>query len=171
VLYGWHEFRSLPSFETPIHLAACALSIAQGIATPATLHAHTHHLIALGRHQRIAGSFGKLNAAAYTAADGLYRLHDGLIGVVPYLLTGTEAHFDACLEPMRQHQVVLWMNHGILIRAPSVARAYALLGLVEESAEAALWSLEGGALRLPDADVRPFLERHELADAYDHLFG
>ena len=170
LVYGNHQYGSIPSIETHIHLLANALSIREGYANPATVHAHPYCLVSLGRHRRIHGSFEHFNAAIYTQVEGLNRNYVDLIGVVPYFQSGTAALVGNSLEALVNHRLVLWMNHGFVVREANIRRAYTLLAYAEECARAALFSLESKAIGLPMNEVRDFLLKHNLEKAFAELF-
>jgi ribulose-5-phosphate 4-epimerase/fuculose-1-phosphate aldolase len=133
------------------------------------VHAHPPNLVSLGRHPLIRGSFERFNAAVYTSVEGLNRNYTGLIGVVPYRESGTKALVDSSIDSLVRHRLVLWMNHGFVVRESNIRRAYSLLGYAEDAARAALFTLTSGALGLPTESVLAFLEEHQLLDAYRSL--
>lgn len=171
LIYGHHQYGSIPSIETHIHIYANAQCMLEGLENPATVHAHPFHLISLGRHVRIQGSFERLNAAIYTQIEGLNRNYSQLIGVVPYYQSGTAELVINTLDALANHRLVLWMNHGFTVREANIRRAYTLLAYAEDCARATLFSFKEGGIGLPEWDIREFLESNHLNDAYKEVFG
>lgn len=171
IIYGHHAYGSIPSIETHVHLLANALCLAEGHPEPATVHAHPSALVSLGRHPAVRGSFERFNAAVYTSIEGLNRNYTDLIGVVPYFQSGTRALVDASIEVLARHRLVLWMNHGFVVREANIRRAYTLLAYAEDCARAALFTLAEGAMGLPFDEVRNFLEERGLLSGYREVFG
>jgi ribulose-5-phosphate 4-epimerase/fuculose-1-phosphate aldolase len=169
IVYGAEQYGSIPSIEMHIHMFANALGMIDGCSRPATVHAHPYHLVLLGRHRLIQGNFQKFNSLIYSQIEGLNRNYTELIGIVPYFPSGSESLVLNTMETLRRHKLVLWMNHGLLVREANIRRAYTLMAYAEESAKAALDTLKHGAKGLPDDWIGAFLEDNALLDFYKEL--
>lgn len=166
ILYGNREYGTIPSIETHVHLLANAISISEGLQTPATVHAHPYHLVLLGRKRIVAGRPDVLNVLLYTQVEGLLRNYTGLVGVVPYYESGSTALALGSLDVLKAHRMVLWMNHGFVVRSENIRRAYILLSYAEEAARAALDALTGDVVGLPLSAIEGFLSEKNLIDAH-----
>ena len=133
------------------------------------MHAHPYHLVLLGRHRLIQGDFQKFNALIYSQVEGLNRNYTELIGIVPYFPSGSQSLVLNTMDTLRRHKLVLWMNHGFLVREANIRRAYTLMAYAEESAKAALDTLKHGAKGLPNDWIGRFLEDNALLDFYKEL--
>lgn len=169
ILYGNREFGTIPSIETHIHILANAVSISEGVSAPAMVHAHPCCLIRLGADKKIEGDFKKFNAAIYTRIEGLNRIDTGLVGVVPYVASGSAELVDASIEFLRRHQLILWMTHGFVVRSFRIERGYAIMDYAEQCAKAALDSLRYNTVGLPLEFIEEFLRSNDLFDAYQNL--
>lgn len=143
-----------------------AYCVREGVPCPGTVHAHPFHLVSLGRHPYVQGSFERLNAVLYSELEGLNRNYQDLVAIVPYAPSGSAELVRSCLGDLRSHRVALLMNHGAIVRHDNMARAYAILAYAENAARAALFGLATGAVGLPDEILRPFMDSRGLRDAY-----
>jgi len=169
VLYGNRQYGSVPSIETHVHLAANAASIASGLHSPATVHAHSFELVSLSRHPWIAGNEKRLNAVIYTQVEGLLRNYPDLIGIVGYRVSGSAQLALDSLTPLMSHRLIIWMNHGVVMREANLSRAYTLLGYAEEAARASLFALETGGVGLPANAIGEFLTQNGLIESYEEF--
>lgn len=169
IIYGNREFGSIPSIELHVHLLAGAISISQALDAPATVHAHPYNLIRLGMEKRIEGDFAAFNAVIYTQIEGLNRIDTDLVGVVPYVPSGSARLVNVSIEPFQRHRLVLWMNHGFVVRNTHIERGYAMMSYAEQCAKAALNVLRYDSVGLPMEFVEDFLREHNLLDVYRRL--
>ncbi len=63
----------------------------------------------------------------HTQIEGLNRNYPDLIGVVPYAESGSAGLVSNSYDWLRRHRLVLWMNHGFVVRDSSIRRAYTLM--------------------------------------------
>jgi len=171
VVFGNSQYGSIPSIETHVHLLGNSIMLSQGARSSAVVHAHPPHLVLLGRHPRIQGDFERFNAALYTQVEGILRNYEGLVGIVPYAQSGTEDLLVQTIEPFVKYQLLLWMNHGFIVRESSIRRAYTLLAYAEDAARSAIETFSTDGLGLPFEAVRSFLTQNSLLDAYTKLFA
>lgn len=169
IVYGNAQYGSIPSIETHLHMATNGMGISEGEETPATVHTHPYHLVALGRDRRIAGNFGRFNVAIYTAVEGINRNHPDLIAVSEYFESGTQDLVTNSIQGLRQHKLILWMNHGFAVRATDIRRSYTLTDYAEASAKSALDSLRHGSVDLPSKETMVFLQGKGLVNSHDDL--
>lgn len=169
ILYGNREFGIIPSIELHVHMLTCSIGIKEGLETVALVHAHPYHLNLLGMHPKIQGDFKAFNAVIYTQVEGLNRNAPDLIGIVPYLPSGSAALVSASIDPLLRHPMILWMNHGFIAKSFRIDRAYALIAYAEQAAEAALDVLQYGGVGLPLKRVKSILRSPELLSAYHRL--
>lgn len=169
ILYGNREYGTIPSIETHMHLLGNSLSINEGIETPAVVHAHTPAMVSLSRHPAINGSFKLFNSIIYTQIEGLLRNYSNCIGIIPYYESGSEKLVQATLPVLSNHQIVIWMNHGCVVRAKNIRRGYTLLSYAENAAKASMKALSLGLKGLPEKEVEPFLKEHDLWKSYNSI--
>ncbi len=169
ILYGNREFGSIPSIELHIHLLAGAASISQRLDAPATVHAHPYNLIRLGMEKKIEGEFAAFNAVIYTQTEGLNRIDPDLVGVVPYVPSGSARLVDISIELLQRHRLLLWMNHGFVVRSTGIERGYAVMSYADRCAKAALNALRHDSVGLPTEFTEDFLRQNNLLDAHRRL--
>lgn len=169
IVYGNSQYGSIPSIETHLHLASNGMSVSEGEESPATIHTHPYHLVALGRDRRIEGDFGKFNVVIYTAVEGINRNHPDLIAVSDYYESGTRALVANSMQGLKQHKLILWMNHGFAARAANIRNGYTLTDYAEVSARAALDSLRYGSTDLPLQETVVFLQKKGLGHSQEDL--
>lgn len=97
------------------------------------MHCHATNLIALSFVQKLDNaSFTRLLWEGST--ECLVVFPDG-IGIVPWMVPGTDGIGTQTAEQMRQHSLVLWPFHGIFGTGPTLDDAFGLIDTAEKSAE------------------------------------
>ncbi|MGI8488556.1 rhamnulose-1-phosphate aldolase [Pectobacterium carotovorum subsp. carotovorum] len=97
------------------------------------MHCHATNLIALSYVL-------ELDTAKFTrelwegSTECLVVFPDG-VGIVPWMVPGTDAIGDATSEQMKRHSLVLWPFHGIFGTGPTLDEAFGLIDTAEKSAE------------------------------------
>lgn len=169
IIYGNKEFGTIPSIETHIHLVSNAISISQGISSPATVHAHPFSLIKLGMDRRVAGDFHSLNALLYSQAEGINRIDPGFVAIIPYAPSGSAELVNKSFNAITVHRLILWMNHGFTVRSHNIERGYALMAYAEQSAKIAIEAIEGKLLGLPLKYIPGIVNNPKFYEAYKKL--
>ncbi|UPT57490.1 rhamnulose-1-phosphate aldolase [Dickeya zeae] len=124
----------LPTSELAAHFQSHSVRMkVSGGRDRVIMHCHATNLIALSYVL-------ELNSATFTrelwegSTECLVVFPDG-IGIVPWMVPGTDAIGDATAEQMRRHSLVLWPFHGIFGTGPSLDDAFGLIDTAEKSAE------------------------------------
>ncbi|OGY94907.1 MAG: hypothetical protein A2406_01305 [Candidatus Komeilibacteria bacterium RIFOXYC1_FULL_37_11] len=169
ILFGNKQFGSIPSIETHVHILGGAIGIKEGIETPALVHAHPLELILLASHPRIKGNQDLFNAILYTQVEGINRIEPGLVALVLYKPSGSAILVESSISSLERHKIVIWLNHGVVVRASSIERGYAVMAYADRDAKVALQALAGKFVGLPFDVVESFLRQHNLLDSYNHL--
>ncbi|UJR63266.1 rhamnulose-1-phosphate aldolase [Dickeya zeae] len=124
----------LPTSELAAHFQSHIVRMkVSGGRDRVIMHCHATNLIALSYVL-------ELNSATFTrelwegSTECLVVFPDG-IGIVPWMVPGTDAIGDATAEQMRHHSLVLWPFHGIFGTGPSLDDAFGLIDTAEKSAE------------------------------------
>lgn len=66
-------------------------------------------------------------------AEGIYVFYDG-IGVLPWMLPGTEAIGRATAEKLKTSRIVVWANHGVMASGKSFQDCFGLIETVNKAA-------------------------------------
>lgn len=78
--------------------------------------------------------------------ETIINLPDG-IGVLPFMMPGSQELMQASLESLRAHCIVLWSKHGVLARSDrSAAHAADLIEYAEAAARYEFMNLQSGEL-------------------------
>ncbi len=97
------------------------------------MHCHATNLIALSYVL-------ELDSARFTrelwegSTECLVVFPDG-VGIVPWMVPGTDGIGTATAEQMQSHPLVLWPFHGIFASGPTLDDAFGLIDTAEKSAE------------------------------------
>lgn len=124
----------LPTSELAAHLQShiVRMKVTDG-QDRVIMHCHATNLIALTYVL-------ELDSAKFTreiwecSTECLVVFPDG-IGIVPWMVPGTDGIGAATADQMQHHTLVLWAYHGIFGSGPSLDDAFGLIDTAEKSAE------------------------------------
>ncbi|WP_312240678.1 rhamnulose-1-phosphate aldolase [Pantoea sp.] len=94
----------------------------------------------------------ELDAARFTrllwegSTECLVVFPDG-VGILPWMVPGTDGIGAATAEQMRSHSLVMWPFHGIFAASPSLDEAFGLIDTAEKSSEVIVKVLSMGGIR------------------------
>ncbi|MGL6021043.1 MAG: rhamnulose-1-phosphate aldolase [Gibbsiella quercinecans] len=136
----------LPTSELAAHLQSHAVrkQLAGG-ADRVIMHCHATNLIALSYVL-------ELDSVSFTrklwegSTECLVVFPDG-IGIVPWMVPGTDGIGAATAEQMRAHSLVLWPHHGIFATGPTLDEAFGLIDTAEKSSEVLVKVIAMGGMR------------------------
>jgi rhamnulose-1-phosphate aldolase len=109
------------------------------------MHCHATNLIALTYVL-------KLDAASVTRAlwemstECLVVFPDG-VGILPWIVPGTDVIGEATAETMAKHSIVIWPFHGVFGTGPTLDDAFGLIDTAEKAAEILVKVLSMGGMR------------------------
>jgi rhamnulose-1-phosphate aldolase len=110
-----------------------------GISYHALAHAQPFHLTYLSHVPRYM-HYDFLNRRLMRwEAETIYNLPEG-IGVIPFLLPGSDELMAANVECLRAHRLAVWCKHGVMARSP--AALIAACDLVEYAETAARYEVQ-----------------------------
>ena len=124
----------LPTSELAAHFQSHIerIKVSQG-RDRVIMHCHATNLIALSYVL-------ELNSAVFTrelwegSTECLVVFPDG-VGILPWMVPGTDAIGSATAQQMRSHSLVLWPFHGMFATGPTLDEAFGLIDTAEKSAE------------------------------------
>ena len=98
------------------------------------VHTHPNDLIALTHSSKFKDeqTFNQMIWSMHPEA--VVFLPEG-VGLVPYVLTGSNALGFATLKSLEKHNVIVWEKHGCLAVAEGVSEAFDLIDVVSKSAD------------------------------------
>ncbi|MBB2921796.1 class II aldolase/adducin family protein [Cellulomonas cellasea] len=127
----------------------------RGLHLHAVVHAQPMHLTYLS-HIPAYRETAAFNARVLRwEPESIVALPEG-IGVLPFLVPGSEGMMKANVEGLREHQIVLWSKHGLMARSDvSVTRAVDRIEYAETGARYEYMNIvAGGAAEgLTDAEI------------------
>lgn len=133
-----------PTSELSSHLLMHEVLQRRAVADKVVLHTHPHELIALTHLPRYLDQ-AALNRALWSMLPEVVILIPHGIGLIPYLLTGTQelaAATAAALE--KGHRVALWEKHGCLATGRDIGEAFDLIDTANKAARILLTCLQTG---------------------------
>ncbi len=136
----------LPTSELAAHFQSHAVRMQVSAGRDRVImHCHATNLIALSYvHELDNARFTRLLWEGST--ECLVVFPDG-IGIVPWMVPGTDGIGTQTAEQMRAHSLVLWPFHGIFGSGPTLDDAFGLIDTAEKSAEIMVKVLSMGGKR------------------------
>lgn len=136
----------LPTSELAAHLQSHAVrKQLSGDRDRVIMHCHATNLIALTYVL-------PLNAASFTrklwegSTECLVVFPNG-IGIVPWMVPGTDGIGSATAEQMKSHSLVLWPHHGVFGTGPDLDEAFGLIDTAEKSSQVLVKVLSMGGMK------------------------
>jgi rhamnulose-1-phosphate aldolase len=112
-----------PTSELPSHLLIHQQLHKQASGANVIVHTHPDELIALTLVPEFS-SEEKLNALLLTMHPETIIAHPKGVGVVPYMLPGTDEIARATIRALEQRTTVIWQKHGCLATGRDVFEAF-----------------------------------------------
>lgn len=135
-----------PTSELAAHLQSHAVRKAlSGGRDRVIMHCHATNLISLTYVL-------PLDAASFTrklwegSTECLVVFPDG-IGIVPWMVPGTDGIGNATADEMKSHSLVLWPHHGVFGTGPTLDDAFGLIDTAEKSSEILVKVLSMGGMK------------------------
>lgn len=136
----------LPTSELASHFQSHAVRMkATNGADRVIMHCHATHFMSLSY-------VVELNAARFTrllwegSTECLVVFPDG-VGIVPWMVPGTDEIGDATASEMASHSLVMWPFHGIFGAGPTLDETFGLIDTAEKSSEVVVKVLSMGGMR------------------------
>lgn len=123
-----------PTSELPSHLAIHRHLQSQGKPFSAVVHTHPTELIALSHNSHFITE-GVLSKLLWSMIPETKIFVPRGIGIVPYILTGTQELAHATIESLKNHDVVLWEKHGVLAAGEDLEECFDLIDTLSKSAQ------------------------------------
>ena len=136
LLWGYSEGGTFTS-ELSAHLMTHLVRLRQDKEQRVVMHCHPTHLQAMTFSH-------ELNEAAFTRSlwqmctECICVFPDG-VGLLPWMICGTEEIGRATAEKMEQFRLVIWAMHGIFAAGKSLDDAFGLIEKVDKAAQ--IWML------------------------------
>ena len=145
ILWGYAD-GGAPTSELSAHLTShkTRQAVSKG-RDRVIMHCHATNLIALSYVLR--PETATLTRALWEGSTECLVVFPDGIGVLAWMVPGTDAIGGATAALMRQYSLVLWPFHGVFGAGPSLDFAFGLIDTVEKSAEVLVKVLSMGGVR------------------------
>ncbi len=106
-----------PTSEVNSHLAVHADQVAsRAVEFQAVIHAQPPYLVALSHIAEINETVAFSKRVLRWEPETVVQLPDGL-GVLPFMVPGSEELMTNTVRALRDHQIVVWSKHGVMVRS------------------------------------------------------
>ncbi|HIU24442.1 rhamnulose-1-phosphate aldolase [Olsenella sp. Marseille-QA0557] len=169
IAYGLEDNR--PTSEFPAHLATHAARLAVDPEQRVVMHNHATNVLAMTH-------VGPTDEKEFTLAlwriipEAIVLFPEG-IGLVPFMVCGTQDIADATLEKMKDRRFVVWQYHGVFSAGHSLHDAFGLLETVDKVAGVYLEMKRCGCDKqgIDDQGLRDLCEHFGLTPRAGYIEG
>lgn len=142
LLWGFKDGGRFTS-ELPAHLMSHTARLAANAKNRVIIHTHPTYTIAMNivcppDEKDFTHKLWSINT------ESIVVFPDG-IGVLPWMVCGTNSIGEATAEKMKEYRLVVWTNHGIYGAGETLDEAFGLIETVEKGAQ--IYMLTNGAER------------------------
>ena len=123
-----------PTSELSSHLGIHNMISGRGTDETVVLHTHATEVIALTQYSKIKSSDDVTRIVWGMHPETMIFIPKG-VGLVPYMLPGTEAIALATIESFKNHDIVVWKKHGIFAIGKNIVETFDNVDIVCKSAK------------------------------------
>ena len=123
-----------PTSELLTHLAIHQLLKKEGGKKQAVLHTHPDELIALTLIPGFCDE-SRLNKILFSVQPETVLANPNGIGLVQYILPGTEQLAKKTVASFQNHPIILWGKHGVIAVGKNIIDAFDLVDVMNKSAQ------------------------------------
>lgn len=124
---------AIPTSELPTHLAVHRRLREIHSDRKVIVHTHPTKLIALTQIRKYTDE-SRLNDLLWSMHPESMINNPRGVGLVPYILGGTQAIAEATASSLERHDIVLWEKHGCLATATDLYGAFDLIDIIAKAA-------------------------------------
>jgi rhamnulose-1-phosphate aldolase len=124
----------IPTSELPSHLIIHNFFKLRGKSKSVVLHTHPTELIAL-THCPPFQDWKTLTQKLWSMIPETRVLVPAGLGIVPYMLTGTNQLAEATIKQLEKHEVVMWEKHGALAVGNDILHCFDIIDTLTKSAK------------------------------------
>ncbi len=158
LLWGWKDGGKFTS-ELPAHLMSHIARLSVDPQNRVVMHSHPTYTIAMNTVCPVDEK-EFTHRLWQTNTECVVVFPDG-VGVLPYMLCGTNSIGEATAEKMKDFRLVVWTNHGIYGAGRTMDEAFGLIETVEKTAQIYMLTLGKVVNVIPDEGIA------ELANLWD----
>jgi len=123
----------LPTSELSTHLGIHQMIAKRGSSEKVVMHTHATELITL-THEKEFCDQDTLNKLFWSMHPETAIFVPKGIGLVPYILPGSDEIAKETLKVLQNHEVALWEKHGVFAIGKSVADTFDVIDILAKSA-------------------------------------
>ncbi len=150
LLWGWKDGGKFTS-ELPAHLMSHIARLSVDPQNRVVMHSHPTYTIAMNTVCPVDEK-EFTHRLWQTNTECVVVFPDG-VGVLPYMLCGTNSIGEATAEKMKEFRLVVWTNHGIYGAGRTMDEAFGLIETVEKTAQIYMLTLGKVVNVIPDAGI------------------
>jgi rhamnulose-1-phosphate aldolase len=163
VLWGYRD-GAVPTSELPAHLKSHAIRQAVSAGRDRVImHCHATNLIALS--YVLESNTANVTRALWEGSTECLVVFPEGVGVLNWMVPGTDTIGDATAEALAGHPLVLWPFHGVFATGESLDHAFGLVETAEKSAEmlVKIISMGGARQTISTANLRDLAKGFDVA--------
>ncbi|MGN5974901.1 rhamnulose-1-phosphate aldolase [Enterococcus faecalis] len=168
LLWGLED-EAVPTSELPSHFMSHIARLAVDPENRIVMHNHASHLLAMSfTHELDEKVFTRTLWQMCT--ECLVVFPDG-VGIIPWLVPGTNEIGVATAEKMKESRLVLWPQHGIYGAGRDMDEVFGLIETAEKAAEVYTYVCAQGGVRqtISDADLWRLAEAFGVTPKVSYL--
>ena len=124
----------MPTSELPSHLLVHDWFLETGSPYRASVHTHPIELVAMSHHTPFLEK-DKLSKLLWSMIPETKAFCPRGLGIVPYMLPGSNDMAEATLEQLHDYDVVMWEKHGVFAVDTDVLHAFDQIDVLNKSAQ------------------------------------
>ncbi len=167
LLWGYRGGGQFTS-ELPAHLMSHMARLSVDPANRVVMHSHPTHTLAMNYVHELDER--KITHTLWEMCTECIVVFPDGVGVLPWMLCGTNAIGEATAEKMREFRLVIWAMHGIYAAGRTLDETFGLIETVEKAAQ--IYMLTAHLPRrntIQDAQLRQLAEAFGVAYRKDFL--
>ncbi|BDH44119.1 rhamnulose-1-phosphate aldolase [Salmonella enterica subsp. enterica serovar Choleraesuis] len=137
---------ALPTSELPAHFQSHAVRMkATGGRDRVIMHCHATNLIALT--YVLENDTNVITRKLWEGSTECLVVFPDGVGILPWMVPGTDEIGLATAQQMAQHSLVLWPFHGVFGSGPTLDEAFGLIDTAEKSAQILVKVISMGGMK------------------------
>jgi len=123
----------MPTSEFPTHLMCHIERLKKNPTNKVIIHSHPTHTLAMNAVHKLESR--EFTRSLWKACSECIVIFPDGVGVLPWMVCGTNEIGAETAEMMKQHRIVMWGMHGIYACGKNLDEAFGLIETVEKAAQ------------------------------------
>ena len=159
LLWGYKDGGKFTS-ELPAHVMTHTVRLAQDPDHRIVMHTHPTYTIVMSSVLPVDENLFTHTLWPYNT-EAIVVFPDG-VGVLPWMVCGTNEIGEATAEKMKEHRLVVWTNHGIYGTGKDMDETFGLIETVEKTAQLCIIAKDCTVNLITDEQLKMLCERFNL---------